>query len=858
QVVITDNSLIGDGTIGDTLKVNWDTLGAYYDTLVLQTPGFARIDWQNIVNVPDSVIADGDSTNELIDSMQWRDAGAGTLAVFERHDTVKISIPFRADSLEDNVIGDLGNVSESGVEDGQVLKWFASAGEWRPANDIGGGLGDNWGTQTVVSDSSLAGDGTASDPLRLAAITDSSLIGRGTADKPLGINFPNIDFVQDFIWEPDSAPEHTLRIVQASGNDDVIIPVEDDDLSDNKLTDLGDVYADTAALNNILVYDGTRWVLHSGAGLLDDINWNDSIEYIVAAGSLRTRFRIFNRMDTVSFLSYQEDSISSGIWYGGKVIRIGNVNSKGYGLYASARAYSGLGADTTVSQFYGVYGSAAYGKINYGVYGSAEDVGAECTGIGVYGRGANFGGCFVGVESDSNHAPLKVETIGTGQSLLIDGNGIDCFTGPLYIQANSGGDTKFLGHVGVWGDPVSSAALTIEPGSDYDGVYIHNADVGVSLGSLSYGIAVGGVGTYGFVVYSSDMDAICIYDSDNKAIFAIANYAGADCSNYNTYDYSASSFWGWHGSGVYGENSSFHDSYDGIGVYGKSYQGDNYGFGVVGTGGYVGGLFDGGDHDYGGPELMRTSPDGAGEKAVGLGVWGQGGVSGGVFTGGYFGQIVYGKEISSYSLSGDEVMVGNSVELHDTGGTQFAVEYHTVSPQPAVYASGYGKLVHGRAEVKFPEGFSAVIDRDKKPVVTVTPVGECNGIHIVRITDKGFEVRENGGGISDVEFTWIAVGEKSVEPLPSEVISRQNYDKMIEAFVSYHPDYDLKMSITHDGQFEFRYDQNGFQSEEDSLRWEEMRQREMREREQSEHRIEKSKNSGALEPPAVPQKEENR
>ena len=51
---------------------------------------------------------------------------------------------------------------------GQVLKFNGTT--WAPANDEtgGGGSGDNWGTQVVVSNATLTGNGTNASPLRLA------------------------------------------------------------------------------------------------------------------------------------------------------------------------------------------------------------------------------------------------------------------------------------------------------------------------------------------------------------------------------------------------------------------------------------------------------------------------------------------------------------------------------------------------------------------------------------------------------------------------------------------------------------------------------------------------------------------
>lgn len=58
-------------------------------------------------------------------------------------------------------------INNMGAASGQVLKWNGTA--WAPANDnAGGGSGDNWGTQTAVTDPTLTGNGTAGSPLAIA------------------------------------------------------------------------------------------------------------------------------------------------------------------------------------------------------------------------------------------------------------------------------------------------------------------------------------------------------------------------------------------------------------------------------------------------------------------------------------------------------------------------------------------------------------------------------------------------------------------------------------------------------------------------------------------------------------------
>ncbi len=76
-------------------------------------------------------------------------------------------------------------ISVSGATNGQVLKWNGSV--WAPSNDIGGGTGDNWGTQAVVTDNSLSGSGITGNALKLAqngATTGQILKWNGTAWAP--------------------------------------------------------------------------------------------------------------------------------------------------------------------------------------------------------------------------------------------------------------------------------------------------------------------------------------------------------------------------------------------------------------------------------------------------------------------------------------------------------------------------------------------------------------------------------------------------------------------------------------------------------------------------------------------------
>jgi hypothetical protein len=72
--------------------------------------------------------------------------------------------------LANNAV-DATKLAQMSATDGQVLKWNQTQNRWIPqADNTGGtgGTGDNWGTQTAITNTSISGNGTASSPLSIA------------------------------------------------------------------------------------------------------------------------------------------------------------------------------------------------------------------------------------------------------------------------------------------------------------------------------------------------------------------------------------------------------------------------------------------------------------------------------------------------------------------------------------------------------------------------------------------------------------------------------------------------------------------------------------------------------------------
>ncbi|MEI6410657.1 MAG: tail fiber domain-containing protein [Bacteroidota bacterium] len=136
-------------------------------------------------------------------------------------------------------------INNMGAANGQVLKWNGTT--WAPANDVGGGSGDNWGTQVAVTGATLSGSGTAASPLNIAqqgattgqhlrwngsswfpandtwgvqsAATDATITGNGTSAAPLKLAAQNASVGQVLKWNGSSwAPGTDLTSGGSSNN----------------------------------------------------------------------------------------------------------------------------------------------------------------------------------------------------------------------------------------------------------------------------------------------------------------------------------------------------------------------------------------------------------------------------------------------------------------------------------------------------------------------------------------------------------------------------------------------------------------------------------------------------------------
>lgn len=144
--------------------------------------------------------------------------------------------------------------------------------------------------------------------------------------------------------------------------------------------------------------------------------------------------------------------------------------------------------------------------------------------------------------------------------------------------------------------------------------------------------------------------------------------------------------------------------------------------------------------------------------------------------GNLIGNINSGKLLASYN-NGDEYTSGKQIELVTTGTSKTAA-YTVTSTESVVYKKGKITLNNGTARVSFDENYKNLLG--EVPVVTITPMGQCNGLYIESIDKDGFVIKELNNGSSTVSVSWIAVGNRidATNTIPESVLDK-NFDANI-------------------------------------------------------------------------------
>jgi hypothetical protein len=166
--------------------------------------------------------------------------------------------------------------------------------------------------------------------------------------------------------------------------------------------------------------------------------------------------------------------------------------------------------------------------------------------------------------------------------------------------------------------------------------------------------------------------------------------------------------------------------------------------------------------------------------------------------GGWVKGLVYGTHITgaktSLYVDGKTYINQPLNQLNETTDGKYVPTYGTTSMTADIVMRGKAKMVNGAATILFDESYAKLLSDKGNITVTISPLGESKGVFISNQNPKGFSVRENAGGTSNVELAWIAVATKAGYDQivhPSEILSRE-YETMVNGVMVNDNDKDAK------------------------------------------------------------------
>jgi hypothetical protein len=293
------------------------------------------------------------------------------------------------------------------------------------------------------------------------------------------------------------------------------------------------------------------------------------------------------------------------------------------------------------------------------------------------------------------------------------------------------------------------------------------------------------------------------YDANNKAQLGYNDALG------NYFYHSESPANGDGQAGIYSyrtrsaqnDGTSYSFGYNNAAISAYNLWGDLYTFGISGfnyndftrCGGVLGahvfgsywgslGYKDSGNNYFGG--YFSSTGSGGGKNyqpvylGIGMGAWGD--LIGADIHGKVYGSYIEGE---TYALFTNGAVFKNDLDVHlqNNGSGESIVLYTNVSTDVTVQTCGTAVLAAGRASVSFDPSFKAAVSPGEPVVVTVTPIGNSNGVYLSEISPDGFKVVENHEGRSNVTVNYIAIGKRAGyenPSLPPEVIDGSYVDKM--------------------------------------------------------------------------------
>jgi|HubBroStandDraft_2_1064218.scaffolds.fasta_scaffold17563_1 hypothetical protein len=377
---------------------------------------------------------------------------------------------------------------------------------------------------------------------------------------------------------------------------------------------------------------------------------------------------------------------------------------------------------------------------------------------------------------------------------LVCSSGTACKTGFVPLFATNGGSAKVTDSIVTQ----SGAAVKVNGSANVISKASAPALVGQSSGTNAVSDGVDGVtssGTASGVAGINNGNGVGVYGTGGTGVYGIGN------SGYGIYGISNSSH------GVVGlSNGNFYGVVGeggGAGVYGSGGYGvlgyGTSGFGMYGQ--HVGASILGSEIPYAGIWGDTNTLGAAG--VAGTGMDGIGGIFLNDSPSGNWALVA-----ANYSSSGPIFTAENiangvsctinaSAQLHCDGGIGAIVQLDSgnrkvamsgiESPENWFEDFGSAQLVNGVAVIELDRDFIQTVSTEKDYRVFPVPNGDCKGLYVTNKSAKAFEVRELGGGSSNIRFDYrIAAIRKNYETVrfadhTKDIDPRKMLDRMRKA-----------------------------------------------------------------------------
>lgn len=460
-----------------------------------------------------------------------------------------------------------------------------------------------------------------------------------------------------------------------------------------------------------------------------------------------------------------------------------NTAADGAGGGGAIFAFSNEAGGSTVcaglqsgSFFSGAAISAIAGTTVVGGTGVLADC-SEATGVGVQGQSTGLDGIGVfGIATGGNGVGLfGVNTTANGLGLLSVNSNAAGTSGQVINSAAMGtniGDALFTqtsqrGGFSLWGmNGHTSGTAIVGGGNNVATVfYIPEGSGGAFTGTY--------YGAYG--VAADSLNARTSYTQNAAGIYGRSKF-NRNLNIVNLYHF-----------GVYGEHL---DNYAGrsggrsggvLGYVSNEAVGQWGSLGYI-TSGYVlyGGYFSNAPTNGGGKSSNEPSAN------VGIGV--EGGYMGAHIHGDLYGTITQG-ERAGLLVEGETYSTGYYAVLNKTASGDYTPSYATVSTRPTIYASGTGTMKNGTAEIVFEKNFTDIASSDMPVIVTVTPMGQSNGLYVPTASVNGFVVKENSGNNvqekGSLTFSWVAIAtvKGQENPVVSDELKTADFHNNLNGYM---------------------------------------------------------------------------